>query len=56
VGSEIKPDYVKAVLEPRKTMADMSKVKRVLNYEPKTSLEEGLKTLIKGGNLLSPQI
>lgn len=43
---EVAPDYVEKVFEPAQTLADMSKVKRVLNFEPRVSLEEGLKRTI----------
>jgi UDP-glucose 4-epimerase len=48
MGKEFNPDYVDKVLEPTQTLADMSKVKKVLNWQPKISLEEGLKRTIDG--------
>ena len=42
---EITPEYVKEVKEPN-TLADISKSKKLLNWEPKISLEEGLKKVI----------
>jgi nucleoside-diphosphate-sugar epimerase len=56
MGKTTEPKYVEAVFEPRETLADMTKATKLLNYKPKFTLEEGLKTLIKGGNLLSQQI
>jgi len=42
VGKYIIPNYIPRVIDPD-TLADMSKTKRVLNYEPKVGLEEGIR-------------
>jgi len=47
MNKDVKPDYVPAVLEPRTTLADMSKAKKLLGWESKVSLEEGLRRIIK---------
>ena len=39
----IKPAYAPPVVEPRNTLADVSKIKKALGWDPKISLEEGLK-------------
>jgi len=46
MGKEVTPDYVAKVVEPTLTLADMSKVKQLLNFEPKIDLEEGLRRTI----------
>ena len=46
MGKYVKPDYVAPVVEPNMTLGDMSKVKRILNFEPKIGLEEGLRRTI----------
>ena len=46
-NSDIKPDYVEKVLEPRTTLADMTKAKKMLGWELKTTLEEGLERMIR---------
>lgn len=43
MGKDTKPDYVAEVLEPRKTLADISKAYRLLGWKPKISIEEGLR-------------
>jgi nucleoside-diphosphate-sugar epimerase len=43
--TKIKPTHGPAVIEPRATMADMNKVKRILDYEPKMSLERGIRRI-----------
>lgn len=47
MGKDVKPNYVPAVLEPRTTLADMSKAKKLLGWELKVSLEEGLERMLK---------
>lgn len=49
-GSGIKPEYSKiknAQTEPKTWVADISKAKRILNWEPKYSLKQGLKKKIE---------
>lgn len=46
LGKKIKPDYVPAVLEPRKTLSDMSRAKELLGWKLNISLEEGLKKML----------
>jgi len=48
MGMVFSPIYIPAVFEPRKTLADMSKVKRIFNWEPQVSLIEGLARTISG--------
>lgn len=48
MGKSVRPKYVKPVFEPRKTLGDIAKGKRVLNWEPKVSLERGIKLTVKG--------
>ena len=45
-GKTTEPRRIDALFEPRFTLADMSKAKKLLNYEPKFTLEEGLKTML----------
>jgi len=47
MGKNTKPKYVPAVLEPRTTLADMSKAKRLLGWKSKVGLREGLERMIK---------
>ena len=42
--------YVEARLEPKHTLADISKAKKLLGWEPEVSLEEGLKLTIDYDN------
>ncbi len=42
-GRAIAPMHVAPVIEPRITMADISKAKDMLGWEPKTEFEEGIK-------------
>lgn len=46
MGKDTKPDYVEEVFEPRRTLADMSKAKKLLGWKPKTGLVEGLKLML----------
>ncbi len=48
MGKKIKAIHVDPVIEPRLTLADISKARRLLSWEPKVSLEEGLKRTIEG--------
>ncbi len=41
-GSKIKPTHGPAVIEPHDTLADTTKAKKILGWEPKTSYEDGL--------------
>ena len=43
----IKPIYSPPVIEPRDTLADISKAKKLLNWKPKIPIEEGIKETIK---------
>lgn len=42
----IKPEYKSPVVEPRDTLADISKAKILLKWEPKYSFEQGIKETI----------
>lgn len=47
VGNKnIEPEYKPAVIEPRHTLADISKAKDLLNWEPKYNFEQGIKETI----------
>lgn len=48
MGSDIKPYHVDPLLEPRRTLADTSKAKRLLGWKPKVKIEEGLLRTVKG--------
>lgn len=48
MNKKVQPLYVAPVVEPKMTLADISKAKRLLGWEPKVSLEEGLKRTIEG--------
>jgi UDP-glucose 4-epimerase len=41
------PDYIDPVFEPKQTLGDMTKVKTLLNWKAKYTLEEGLKKTIQ---------
>lgn len=41
-NSQISPNYGPSVVEPRNALADISKAKAILGWEPKYSLEKGL--------------
>jgi nucleoside-diphosphate-sugar epimerase len=45
---DVIPDYIEKVIEPDQTLADMRKVKKILNFEPQVSLEEGIRRTIYG--------
>jgi len=49
IGGEI--EYVPARLEPRNTMADISKTKKYLNWEPKITVTDGIAELKKVAGL-----
>jgi nucleoside-diphosphate-sugar epimerase len=40
-------EYIPARLEPKHTLADISKAKELLDWEPEVTLEEGVKELLK---------
>jgi len=42
------PDYIEKVFEPSRVLADMLKVKQVLNWTPKVSLRDGLERTVYG--------
>lgn len=48
MGKDTKPDYVDPVYEPKQTLGDISKAKRLLGWTPKTSLEDGLRKTVEG--------
>ena len=39
--------FIEPRLEPRRTLADISKARKLLGWKPKVSLEEGIKRLLK---------
>lgn len=43
----MKPRYVKALLEPRRTLAEISQAKYLLGWTPKVKIEDGLRKTIK---------
>lgn len=45
-NSKVKPVHGEPLLEPRNTLADISKAKYMLDWSPKTSLMEGIKTML----------
>jgi UDP-glucose 4-epimerase len=44
---DIKPIYSDPVIEPRDTLADISKAKKILSWQPKYTFEQGLKETIE---------
>jgi len=42
-GKDIEPTHLPPVIESRATLADVSKAKKLLNWEPKMKFEDGLK-------------
>ncbi len=48
MGAEIDPIHTPPVIEPSQTLCDTRKAKELLNWSPKTSLEEGLLKTIRG--------
>ena len=46
MDSKILPEHIAPVIEPGKTLADISKAKKLLDWEPKVSLIEGLRRTI----------
>ena len=47
IGVDIEPKRVPALLEPRRTLADISKAKRLLGWTPKVKVEDGLRKTIE---------
>jgi len=45
VGGEV--EYIPARLEPRDSLADNSKARKLLDWEPRVSIEDGIKELLK---------
>jgi len=43
----IKPIYSNPVIEPRDTLADISKTKEIINWQPKYTFEQGIKETIE---------
>ncbi len=48
MGVNIKPIRTKSLKEQKKTVADISKIKKLLDWEPKTSIKEGIRLTIHG--------
>jgi nucleoside-diphosphate-sugar epimerase len=48
MGTKTKAVHIAPVFEPRETMADIRKAKKLLGWIPKIDLEEGLRRTIKG--------
>ena len=46
LNSKIKPVHVDSVIEPKHTLADVSKAKTMLDWQPKTNINEGLKKTV----------
>jgi nucleoside-diphosphate-sugar epimerase len=46
MNKDMKPDYVDKVFEPRVTLSDMSKAKKLLGWKCRIGLEEGLKLML----------
>ncbi len=47
MNKKIKPIHGPAVPEPRKTLADNKKAKKLLGWKPKVEFEEGLEKVVK---------
>jgi len=45
---KIKPLYIDAVFEPKETLGDIRKAKKLLGWEPKVELKEGLERTVNG--------
>ncbi|MBI2508066.1 NAD-dependent epimerase/dehydratase family protein [Candidatus Woesearchaeota archaeon] len=41
--SRVRPIHIASVIEPRNTLADITKARDMLDWEPKTNIDEGLK-------------
>lgn len=48
LGKDIKGNYGPPVIEPSRTIADITKAKYLLGWEPKVSLDEGIERAING--------
>lgn len=48
MNTSVKAVHIAPVIEPRETLADISKSKRLLGWEPKISLEEGIRRTVTG--------
>ena len=48
---EKKTFITKRLNEPKRSLADISKIKKDINWKPKTSIEEGIKKLIISYNI-----
>ena len=46
MGKDIEPDYIEALQEPRRTLADISKAERLLGWKPKVKIEDGLQMTV----------
>jgi len=46
MGKKVKPDYIAEVFEPRITLANMGKAKKLLGWKSKVGLIDGLKTML----------
>ena len=46
MDKKIKPCYKPSVIEPKNTLADIRKIKNILNWQPKFSFEKGIKETI----------
>ena len=49
-NKKIKPNYKPPVIEPKNTLADISKIKEILKWNPKFTFEEGITETIKWFN------
>lgn len=47
MSKDIKPTHIAPVFEPKKTLGDIRKAQRLLGWEPRMGLKEGLKLTIK---------
>ena len=47
LNSNLKPIYVSPVIEPKDTLADVSKAKSLLGWQPKIKIDEGLKKTVE---------
>ena len=46
LNSKIKPIHIDPVIEPKDTLADITKAKRLLDWEPKTNIDQGLQKTV----------
>ncbi len=47
MGKKIKPNHVEALIEPRRTFADISKATHMLGWLPKVKIEDGLRMTVE---------